>query len=519
MALEHTKHKEKAEATGAHSAHSDRLHSELHQAEKSHQKPVHKPDVASKEEALFKKTNAFAKPVESEGKTKNAKDEHGASSKEKAESGKHRNGKEEPSVLDLSVTIERKKPVQGSKAGQHRDAVTNSESKTNGQQLIDSAKQYWNEAAKDGAAKGGVVGHVEAAAARVMGKGAEAAKVAHDAYTSFAPDGAISQAREYWQDVATDGAKEGGAWGTTKHVSGAVAEGLLELSGLGNVENGATKLAKDLKEGAPEEEVNKDLKSLGIDTALAALTFVPALNGVKAMGKGEGLYRTAAAGSEIAGMAVTDAKLAGTVSQKLTAAISETMPAGEKLSKASIQNFVGRMEQIGSEYGIKLKQGGIVGESNGTIDAIEYSTKAGGKHEVVHAMQQLQSRAVALEGHAAKLGKSVDELTQVDRADAFKAVVKPFEDVAYNQHEMFAGAAHSWGRTATNYADILKSNVSSFDKALSSGTVPDAGVKLSSKLYGELPNLLGRSQLAIGKNLSSPAALFLNNNRDWKDSI
>lgn len=147
------------------------------------------------------------------------------------------------------------------------------------------------------------------------------------------------------------------------------------------------------------------------------------------------------------------------------------------------------------------------------MNLIEYSSKAGGPHEVAHLAQQLQTRTTALEGHAAKLGKSVEELTKVDRDDAFKTIVKPFEDIAYNQHEMFAGASHSWGRTSQKYAEILKTNVASFEKALTHATVPEA-LGLGARMYGEMANYLGHSQAAIARNLAPTANIFYYNLKD-----
>ncbi len=151
----------------------------------------------------------------------------------------------------------------------------------------------------------------------------------------------------------------------------------------------------------------------------------------------------------------------------------------------------------------------MVGESKGGMNAIEYSSKAGGPHEVVHLAQQIQTRATALETTAAQLGKDVSQLTQAERASAFENIVKPFENGAYNQHEMWAGAAHSWGKTSAAYRDVVEANWKSFEKALTRGTVPETIVSAADRAYGSLANWLGRSQMEIAKNLASPTAMII----------
>lgn len=542
MALDHTAPNEKAEKAESKASQSPapgKLHSEVQESERSN-KPAVKGDVASKEDAMFKSgNNAFVKPFENTP----VKPVNG----ERASAAKA-----EPKVLDLGTTIERPKPALGrpeqagpkaeagkdsharpdaakpaaskpdtqGKAAKPETAPNSQPAKSDGQAMVDSSKQYWEDEAKRGRSEGGLTGAATFAAAKIMGLGADAAIAGHRAYTSVFSDGAIEPARQSWQDFALSGAMEGGISGSTKQAIGVTADALLQVSGLGNVESGLSKVAKGLNQGAPEGQLGQDVKALTVDTTLAALTFIPGVTGLKAISRGDTLFRTAAAGTEIAGMAATDARLASSVGTKINTAISEALPAGEKVSKAAIQNFIGRLEKVASEYGINFKKGGIIGESNGTINTIEFSTKAGGKHEVAHVSHQLQSRATALEAEAAKHGKTVQQLTQAERTAAYESIVKPFENVAYNQHEMFAGAAHAWGRTSKNYSEILRSNVSSFEKALSTATVLEAKVGLGAQLYGRLPDLLGRSQIEIGKNLLSPKAAFLNSAYDrWKDYL
>lgn len=267
MPLEQTTQKDKPEAASvghaSEKSEPDRLHSELHQTEKSQQKtPARTADVSSKEDAMFKSAGAFAKPIEGDGRHKNGKDEPASkdkpAAKDKAEAGKAKN---EPAVLDLGVTIERAKPPvaqapAGSEGARARsaNAPANAPSdkpapqaasadatgaKSDTQQLLDNAKQYWEDAAKRGTIESGVSGQVSSAGARMMSLGVDAAKAGHKAYDAAFPEGAIDPARRYWENVGVEGAKEGGVFGTAKAMAAATAEALLSVSGLGNVENGS----------------------------------------------------------------------------------------------------------------------------------------------------------------------------------------------------------------------------------------------------------------------------------------
>ncbi|MBX9724417.1 MAG: hypothetical protein K2X81_23610, partial [Candidatus Obscuribacterales bacterium] len=384
--------------------------------------------------------------------------------------------------------------------------------------MISSSKEYWDDAAKRDKEKGGVSGYASFLADSLMKEGVKAFEAGHNVINEVFPDGIIQPARERWKEIAKQGNEEGGISGHAKEVAARTMDGLLAISGLEHVETGVSKVVKDLDEVVPEEKLKSDLKWLGIDTALAAATFVP---GFGAAAKGEAVYRTAKAGSEIAGMVGTGARVSESVGAKLAEAAKEALPAtGENLSKESLTNFVGKLQEIAGKYGIELKKGGVVGESTGSINTIEYSSKAGGPHEIVHVVQQLQTRATALEARAVELGKKVGDLTQAERLDVFNKVVKPFEETAYNQHEMFAGAAHSWGHTSSQYREVIMENLKSFQKALASATVPEAKVNAAAKAYGELPNLLGRSQKEIAKNLGSPTANTFGHIFDnyWKEN-
>lgn len=375
------------------------------------------------------------------------------------------------------------------------------------EEIIQSSKEYWQAQEADGRKEGGILGASAVLGAQAMGFGVEAFKAGHNLLNEVCPDGIAAPAKEFWQGLAKEGEAEGGLLGRTKQRTGEIMEGFVDLSGIGALEKGTDQVVEDLRKVVPENELKDHTKSLAIDTLLVAATVLPGFTGVKAIARGDELYKTARAGTEIAGMIATEARAAETVAGKLAQAATEALPqAGEKLSKASLENFVAKLKDVAKHYGIELKEGGMIGESNGGIDAISFSSKAGGPHEVVHAAQQIQTRATALEFKAAELGKSVSELSQAERAEAFNKIVKPFEDMAYNQHEMWAGEAHSWGKTSAQYRDLVMANWQSFEKALSTGTVPEAAVSAASRAYGSLANWLGRSQLEIAKNLGAPTA-------------
>ena len=385
--------------------------------------------------------------------------------------------------------------------------------------MITGAREYWQNMSDGATKEGGVMGHAEALAADAMGLGVDAFEKGHDLINKVFPDGIIAPARDYWKAMAKEGDTQGGISGNAKMVAGKAMDGLLALSGLGNVEDGVNKVVKDLDDVVPPEQLKHDVAWLGVDTALAAATFIPGITGAKAMAKGGTAFRTAEAGTEIAGMAATKAGLSESVGSKLLTAIKEALPEAGAVTKESIGNFVGKIQKVASEYGIQIKEAGMIGESSGGMNVIQYSSKAGGPHEVAHVLQQVQTRATALESQAARSGKSVAELTQAERATAYETIVKPFEDVAYNQHEMWAGAAHSWGKTSAQYAEVLSNNVKAFESALTTGTVPEALVSAVSKAYGHIPNWLGRSQMEIAKNLGSPVGNTLGHILDsqWKD--
>ena len=460
-----------------------------------------KQAVTGREEALFVAGNPVLSPLEG-----TCKSNHEKSSATNPERKRRFN---EPSgVICTDILKQAEHKAAPPKLVEQTQATAAKEAVSGVQALIVNAKEFWANECKEGEQKGGIAGALQKGVGKVMGAGADVFDAGHAAYDSIFPEGAVKPAVQFWNQTEAEGVKEGSK---CKEYTAKLMKGFISFGNLENLSTSWDNTISALNKGDPPEQLRSNLIDLGVDTTLSAATIIPGVVGLKGMLTGERVYQTVKTGSTIAGMASTEASLVEKVRGRISTAIGEALPDGVKVGKESLANFVGKMKAIASEYGITLKAGGMIGESKGGINVIEYSTKAGGPHEVAHLGQQLLTRAVALESEAARLGKSVSQLTQAERASAFKSIVEPFENVAYNQHEMWAGAAHSWGKTAANYGEVLKKNIESFGKALSTGTVPEAVVNAGSRIYGALPNWLGHSQLAIGRNLSAPTATIINN--------
>ncbi|MDQ7823633.1 MAG: hypothetical protein RDV48_12610 [Candidatus Eremiobacteraeota bacterium] len=330
---------------------------------------------------------------------------------------------------------------------------------------------------------------------------------------NYAEGGTVDNAVQYWKGVAENQdrlvaqGKRNPYVGAACKTGAQIMNGFIAISGLHEVEKSSGKLGWDVGSGASNTQIAKDTGMLLFDSTMAGLTFLPAgkvLQGVKG---GKGLYTTAKAGEAITGMVKAGKGAAAPVAGEITAAIEKTIPQGGKVTAEHSKALLSELTDIGKKYGITIQEGGKVGESVGSMNKILVNTKAGGSHEITHVVQQLQTRATALEAQAQKLGKPVKDLTAVERQGAFQNMVKPFEEVAYNQHEMWAKEATKLGGGAkSSYADALKRNVASFEEALSGGNVPSAEVSGLSRAYGEVPNILGRSQ---GENLSNVGQIQL----------
>lgn len=320
---------------------------------------------------------------------------------------------------------------------------------------------------------------------------------------NFAEGGVVDNAVKFYDGVIADNKDKSGFVSGLKSFSAKAAKGLISISGLHEVEKSAGELGWDVGSGASGGQIAKSGGKLALNSALAAATFLPAGKAVAGLAKGEKLMTTAKAGTQMAGVTGAGTQVAKGVADDVAGAVAKTIPQGGKVGKQQAGQLLDELGTVGEKYGVKVRQGGTVGESVGTVDDILVNTKVGGPHEVVHAAQQLQTRATFLEAHAQKLGKPVTQLTQAEKAEVARQV-QAFEKGAYQHHEMWAKEASTFGGGAkANYGEAITRNVDDFGKALAEGVTPQGPASLVSRGYGNLPNAVGTSQGQIATNLGS----------------
>jgi len=285
--------------------------------------------------------------------------------------------------------------------------------------------------------------------------------------------GPASYAKLWWKGLEKEQeGKKGFAAGFKKYAA-KTAQGLISFSSLADTETSYQTLKTDYRNGASAGTLVKDGAILAKDGALAAVTFIPGANLLKSAKAGEGLIKVAKAGSTISGMAKAEASTANAVAKELNAVIK---------ASANADDVVKGVAEVGKRYGVEVAQGGHIGESVGTAGKVVYNGTVGSAHEVVHVVQQVQTRA--------SLGTAAE------------GAISAFEKAAYGQHEMFAKEATKLlGTEGTSYMATLAKNVGSFETALINGTVPEAAVSFGSRVYGHIPSWLGTSQAQIASNL------------------
>lgn len=287
--------------------------------------------------------------------------------------------------------------------------------------------------------------------------------------------GPASYAKTWWKGLEKEQEGKTGFVAGLKKYTAKTAQGLISFSSLADVEGSYHELKTDYKNGAGAGTLAWGGAVLAKDTALAAVTFIPGANLLKSVKAGEGAIKVAKAGTAVTGMAKADAAAANAVAKELQAVIK---------ASANADDVVKGVTEVGKRYGVEVAQGGTIGESVGSAGKVVYNGTVGKAHEVVHVVQQVQTRAT--------LGVGAE------------ASVNAFEKVAYAQHEMFAKeATHLLGTESASYFSALGKNVASFETALANGTVPQAAVSFGSKVYGYIPSLLGTSQAQIAANLAA----------------
>jgi hypothetical protein len=310
--------------------------------------------------------------------------------------------------------------------------------------------------------------------------------------------GNVGGAYKYWDDVAKD---EKNHWWITRMYAKA-NKGLITVSGLKDVEQSAGRLGYvwDNQDVGGWQKFKMGANLAG-NSALAAMNFLPVASIAKG---GKAAYTVGKGGTAIKGMAAAGddaARAMKATTQTLQQTIKTAIPQGQKATVQEMRTLIDETNKVLKGHGVAIKEGGVVGESVAKNGVVKVSLKAGAPHEVAHAMQSAQTQALMLEQQAAKLGKPVGMLSEVERAAAFSKA-ELFEAGAYAQHEMQAFRATGFmGKGNPNYANMLLKDSDELYQALKTGTVIQGQFSAGQKVYGAL-TMLGRSQFQIAANLS-----------------
>jgi hypothetical protein len=313
--------------------------------------------------------------------------------------------------------------------------------------------------------------------------------------------GTVGEAYNFWDREAKD-KNSGWLWRTYSKVN----KGLLTFSGLRDVEESAARLGWvwDNADVGKGQKVWMGAK-LGGNMALSTMTFLPVASMAGSLGKTKHLYTVSKGGAPLAqlGRAVPGAVgYMDDATRGLQAVVTKALPQGKKVAAEKLPGLVDDLGRYANQYGLKVKVGGVVGESTAKGGTIVASLKTGAHHEVAHLFQQVQTRALMLEREAARLGKTVDTLSDAQRLAAYgKAEI--FEAASYAQHEMQALRATGFmGRAGSKYTGMLLQNADDINRAVQGGTVLGGTYTWGQRAYGASAQLLGHSQFQIGANLS-----------------
>jgi len=309
-----------------------------------------------------------------------------------------------------------------------------------------------------------------------------------------------------------------GRWWITRMYAKA-NKGLLGLSGLKDVEESAGRLGYiwDNKDVGRWQRLKMGANLLG-NSALSALNFMPAASMAGSMAKGgKTAYTVSKGGTLIKGMEAASPSAARSMeatARGLERTIQAALPAGRKATAQELRTLVSEANGLLSKHGVLIKEGGTIGESAAKGGVVQVSLKAGAQHEVVHALQSAQTRALLLDQHAAGLGKSVSALTGAERAAAFQKA-ELFEAASYAQHEMQAFRATGFmGMGRPDYAAQLLKDSAELSRALKTGTVLRGEFSVGQQIYGASAQVLGHSQFQIGSNLAPLVSWSLRQQKD-----
>lgn len=374
----------------------------------------------------------------------------------------------------------------------------------------------------------------------------QAVAMGRQVYQESLQDGHWSnEAARYWEDVkdrndrAVGDGQRGPVTATAVHVGATVMGFFVEMSGVRQVRARAGQLGAEVGGGADRMEIAKTGAMLAGETLLAASNGLGVggvgraaavraegtaiVRGAEALRAGEAVTgavlrhgddvaRAAGAAKAIRGMRGVGRGAASQVTRELQALVKE-LPIGQggKISQSQARQAFKRLQAFAGRYGITLREGGRAGEAVNHGREVVVSLKAGAAHELVHAFQMVQVRAVAYADEAARLGKRIADLPPSAFDRAHQLVVKPFEHQAYAVFESMAYHATGFmGRAnAATYKTAITEGLQAFGEGLAKGTVPDLASSLGARLYGDL-TILGRSQAEIGDKLLMGAGAIIN---------
>lgn len=316
--------------------------------------------------------------------------------------------------------------------------------------------------------------------------------------------GAVGEAYRFWDGWDKEKPKDESAAGRwwRKGVSKTM-KGVLTFSGLKDVEESAGKLGcimdnKDVSSGAKWKQGGV----LAFDSAMSAMTFLPAASGTARLIKGEKFISVGSkAGAEIKGFAAVSDEAAGAVAKELKGAVAKT--AGKQASRQEARTVLNNLKEVGKKYGIEVVEDRSLlgmGMSGGGPAAIVTNTRLGAAHEVTHTLQQLQLRASLVEDYMLRNGISGRLLNPAEMKEALKGV-KSFEK-AIIAFEKGAGYATKSG----NYKAGLLTNISAFEKGVGTGRIPALPGGFGLDLYSRANYLFG---FTTAQGLSNAAALSI----------
>ncbi len=375
---------------------------------------------------------------------------------------------------------------------------------------------------------------------------APVSEISHDAPQMGQPGfeyGWATGAWKYWDDMQkgndamVDHGQRGPGMATAVYMGAGTMKFFYHISGFGAVEQSSDQLRWDHNRDSTWGRQSWDLAKVGGNTLLSAMTFIPGvelLRGATVTGKALPYAKAIATGDAL-GIVAADAhaaEAARVVEQGLTTVVKEsTAQGGTILATKQAKALTTGLQEYAGKYGItmevsdgsslakNLRAGKLraawqdvksLGAAESvSADRITVNTAIGQAHEPVHALQMIQVRATLLEGYARRAGvSSFALLSEAQKAEAMTSIapqVARMEQVT-SLYEAGANTASGFGggTLRAGYESSLLSNVSTFRQGLATGVMPAMGeFTLRSRVYGELPMLLGTSQLQIGKTITA----------------